>query len=69
MIKSIKIILDILELFEDFSMMRPCLVPPIIADCSNVRVRHTQRLLTMLKQVLFGRRNCNHTIPINAFTL
>ena len=56
MIKLLKIILDIIELFKDFKMMRLRSVPTYHSGRSNVRVRHTQRLLTMLKQVLFGRR-------------
>ena len=37
MIKFLKIILDISELFQDFSMMLPCLVPLHYSGCSDVR--------------------------------
>lgn len=42
MIKSLQIILDIFELFYDFKMMLPCLVPSYQDGRSNVRcVVHT----------------------------
>lgn len=37
MIKFIKIILDTFELFEDFSMLLPCLVPLHHSGRSDVR--------------------------------